>query len=138
MTILATPVQLHEKIQKMNGRVHELEEALRQAQARVSPNAHPLLVQNIRRNPSVEKSDRLLSVSGAHSDALFHDVPYGSEEATPPKAMSPTDGLSRAFGTLSITPGRGLKVCLNFRAGSTTTDCLSGMAKPRRRKTSWK
>ena len=94
--VLATPVQLHEKIQAMSYRVRELEEALEAAQVRISPDIHPLLLQ---------------TTEPGHGRAMIPDrtssVTIKEEEAG---ETNPVGGLAGTFGTLTITPERGLKV----------------------------
>ena len=108
--VLATPVQLHEKIQKMKDRVRDLEMALREVHSFVSPEGHPLLVRIDQENSDVEQIcpnlDKL--PSGSDGDGS-RKAPHSG---THPETGS-TDGLSRAFGTLTISPGRGSKVCVN-------------------------
>ena len=119
VTILATPVQLNEKIRKMKDRVRSLEVALRQAHSRISPIIHPLLFTSdydVEQTPDISKlppeTEGNLDVAAPHSDDK------GSSQET-----SSTDNLSSAFGTLSITPGRGLKVSAKVRViGSIMTD----------------
>ena len=94
--VLATPVQLREKIQAMSYRVRELEEALEAAQVRISPDNHPLLLQ---------------TTEPEHARAMIPDktssITINEEEAD---GTNPAAGLARTFGTLTITPERGLKV----------------------------
>ena len=109
---LATPTQLQEKILLMSKRERELETALREAQSRISRDYHPLLIQkseqDLRETPNLGK---LRSGRTGNGNAPPSEMPFATEigSASPEETQSAND-LSSAFGTLSITKGRGLKV----------------------------
>lgn len=109
---LATPSQLQEKIMLMSKRERELETALREAQSHTSPDNHPLLVQksgrDLRETPNM---------GGMHPGPIGNEIVPRSEVSYAVKTDSvssngtePADELSSAFGTLSMTTERGLKV----------------------------
>ena len=114
--ILATPEQLDEKVQAMKWRIKELEEALQEAQALTSPDCHPLLQQIVKQETP---------------EALVPDEP-------PPDAVegkgflvgepAPMDNLARTFGTLTLTPERGMKVSTSICAITAKIYQTSGMA----------
>ena len=115
--IFATPVQLHEKIQKMNDRARDLEAALQRAQSCVSADIHPLLGRTEQEDTAAKqishsKPEKPQSGSEGDQGVLPVEAPSAGVEMTP-EGTSSTDTLFRVFGTLKITTGRGSRVGMN-------------------------
>ena len=95
--VLDTSAQLLKKLKEMAIREKELEIALREAQSRISVDAHPLLNQ-------AKQSSQKAPTTGEASTELIGGGNASSDE------NDLEDDLSHTFGTLSITTDRGWKV----------------------------
>lgn len=113
---LATPTQLQEKILLMLKRERELETALREARSHISRDSHPLLVQesgqDLKETPNL---CGMRSVPPGNGNIPPSETPYAAEiDSASPEETQSADELSTAFGTLSMTTERGLKVSMNI------------------------
>ena len=109
---LATSAQLERKITSMSKRERELEMALREAQCRVSRDKHPLLVQTPEADlrESLDQDEPLSGSTQSASTPQDKTHFVGEINTASPAEVETVDDLAGGFGTLSITPERGLKV----------------------------
>jgi hypothetical protein len=97
--ILANTEELHERIERLNTRVRELENALRILQASVSRESHPLLVND--KGISQPKQLPQLSLNAAPASSE-RSPQLPSESATDEATTAEEDDLVDAFGRCSF------------------------------------
>lgn len=98
--ILANTEELHERIERLNTRARELEDALRVLQASVSREPHPLLLNT----KGIAQPTKLSPLSSNVAHTYSEDSPQlpSSESAAEEAATAEDDALVDAFGTLAI------------------------------------